>query len=223
MNIESRNIQLGKNGERFAVSIFEQIIGKRRIQRGWYNIKHQNWDNNYTYGTGVDIEVSEDNKPLIDIEVKNLKNQHRPYGTDFAVKEVVPRFYGSTAPIKLLFITFLCLLTEKARQLIEQAGIEIIEIGNWIVKATWKETFKKFMLNHYYELKSCLKLKPLSNRASKKRPIFSCSSTSSCLTSDCNNPLNMNKKHDINIECKLTKYIPINNNNSNEQENAKIT
>ena len=104
--MRSRNIQLGINGERFVFSLFERTIGKKRLEKGWYQIKHQDWDNNYNYGTGVDIGILEDDKPLIDIEVKNFKKQSRPYGTDIALKEVIPRFDGSTAPIRLLFISF---------------------------------------------------------------------------------------------------------------------
>ena len=219
--MRSRNIQLGINGERFVVSAFERIIGKRRLEKGWYQIKHQDWENNYNYGTGLDIEILENNKPLIDGEVKNLKNQSRPYGTDFALKQVIPRFEGSQAPIKLLFITFLCLLTTKAKQLIKQAGIRIIEIGSWIVKATWRQALKQFMLSHYHELKSYLKLKSLKNGTSKTRHNSSSSLVTSSSISNCNycyynsttNSLKINKTHDTNIKCKLTKYL-----NSNDSK-----
>jgi len=39
--MRSRNIQLGINGERFVFSLFERTMGKKRLEKGWYQVKHQ--------------------------------------------------------------------------------------------------------------------------------------------------------------------------------------
>jgi len=224
---------LGINGERFVTSVFERLIGKKRLQKGWYQIKHQDWGNNYNYGTGVDIEIhDEDDKPLIDAEVKNWKTQSKPYGTDVALKEIHTRFWQSTAPIKILFISFLHLLTYEARDLIKQAGIEIIEIGNWIVKATWKETLKQFMFQHYHRLRNLLNLKTLRQNKNKSRRTFVVHNSSDIVVNSlvCNSSgynsnslLQLNKQHDTNIDHKLSEYIINNNNSHNGQRNTRNT
>lgn len=162
----NRKITLGINGERFTVDVFERLIGKTRLKKGWYKINHHRWDSHYNYGTGVDVQIEKDDKPFVDVEVKNWKNQPRTYGVETARSEIINRFIWSNAPIKICFISFLSLLSQKAQQLIRNWGIYLIPIGNWIVKATWKTALKHFMSNHYYRLRYYLQLKPLPKRAS---------------------------------------------------------
>lgn len=198
MKASSRNEVLGKNGEKFVNNVFERLIGKKRLKKGWYKIKHQDWAKNYNYGTGTDIKIYEDNLLLVDVEVKNWKHQDRPYGTEIAISEILDRFTRSFAPVKLLIISFLSLLTNRAKELLRQSGIQTLEMGNWIVRATWAETYKQFVMSNYYRLRKLLNI--------KKHRFYSSSVNSSVnLNHKSSNYSKLIRKHDTNI-VKLTGY-----------------
>lgn len=136
----TRTERLGIIGEKFVNSIFEALIGKTRLRKQWYSIIHQDWSQNYNYGNGVDVKILKQGKKFIGAEVKNWKQQPRTYGEETAREEIISRFVNCTAPIKLLFISFAWLLSQKARELILNSGIEIIEIGSFLdIGKSWFE------------------------------------------------------------------------------------
>jgi hypothetical protein len=108
----------------------EQIVNTamRKAFLGW-TTKHNPFNNQYRYAcsSGIDNTATHEGYEPIYSEVKNLKNQTKPYGTDFVIKHVLPRFNGIKDGVKVLFITFL-LLTLEARQLLKQQGITVITI-----------------------------------------------------------------------------------------------
>ena len=53
---------------------------------------------------------------------------NRPYGTETARTEIIDRFKNYAGGLKVLIISFLCLLTKKALELLETHNIHIIEI-----------------------------------------------------------------------------------------------
>lgn len=147
-------IRLGIQGEKFVLAIFEKMLGKRRQKRE-YRIEHNDFSiKRYPMGTGLDLKILKDGKPLIDAEVKNWNQQLRSYGVEHAQSEVIDRFIYSLAPIKLLFISYMSLLTSKAIKLIRSYGIQIIEIGATIKPNTsWGTNLKHFCIKHYHRLK----------------------------------------------------------------------
>lgn len=149
-------IALGIQGEKFILNRLDKLLGKRRQRRN-YRIEHNSFNRSkYPMGTGLDLKVFRDDKPLIDAEVKNWNWFNRPYGTEFA-KEILDRFIGSIAPIKLLFISYVSLLTHAVIELIKKAGITIIEIGATIQPhESWGQHLIQFQNRNYYKLRKLL-------------------------------------------------------------------
>lgn len=196
-------ITMGILGEKFVSKVLESIYRK---EKGFY-VEHQNWAKNYNYGNGLDVQVREHGKPKIDVEVKNWKLFNKPYGMDVVKTEILERFENSKAQLKLLVITFVCLLSKKAFQLLEQYNIKIIEIGNLITRITFRSTFNNF--KHYLKQKLAKFFDSCSNSSSYLVSSSSLSFNSNLLLS------NNSMKHDTNIEKS--------NNNSISEAIKKIT
>jgi len=148
------------------------------------------------------------------LKKEDWDKKDRPYGRESVIKEVIPRFKGSLAPIKILFITFISLLTKGAVRLIEESGIRIIEIGHWIIgktcnrlygyKETWTEALKDFRSKHYGRLRQLL---GLPTKAKTKARLFK--SMSSYLTnSDIDPCTHIGLKHDRPLMKSMKPYIP---------------
>ena len=121
-------IDLGIAGEKFIVKGLDLIM-KNSSQRDNYRIGHTTFDPKYyCWGTGVDGQVFIYLKSLIDYEVKNWRYSKRLYSIRY-LKEIVDRFKDSVAPIKILFISYLCILAHKLIDAIRDAGIIILELG----------------------------------------------------------------------------------------------
>ena len=92
---------------------------------------------------------------------------NRPYGTETAETEIIDRFKNYAGGIKVLSISFLCLLTKKALELLEAHDIHVIEIG----KLVGKNDFPRKGKNNktFYSLKSKL-FKLWANHKQKARP-----------------------------------------------------
>jgi hypothetical protein len=149
-----RNIALGLNGEKFIVRLLESFLGSRRLESGEYRIEHTDFEH-YSWGSGVDLKVWHKDKLKIAGEVKNLKNQDRPYGTDFVRNECLPRYEDmfGIAEHLVLFISYIHLLTKEGLRLLGEFGIEVIEIGEWIVKKTWARVMKDFRIKFYHKIR----------------------------------------------------------------------
>jgi hypothetical protein len=83
------------------------------------------------------------------IEVKNLKEQDKPYGTDFVRRHILSRAEGIDG-LKLLVITFLN-LTKLGIQLLQENNWVIIEVGERLTYEFYRE------LNKLYKLSSKIK------------------------------------------------------------------
>ena len=142
-------IGLGIIGEKFNNSVAKSIF---KVKEG-YRVRHVDWDN-YSYGHGLDLRVFKRNKQVMAIEVKNWRKMNRPYGTDIARTEIIDRFKNCAGGIKVLIISFLCLLTKQALTLLEKHNIHIIETR----KLIGKNDFPKKGRNNkvFYSLKSKL-------------------------------------------------------------------
>lgn len=119
------HLYYGSLGERIVCS----AIKTRFKTSDGYTVKHNTFGKQYEYcaGSGSDIKVEDENR-TVEVEVKNLKEQPKPYGTDFAVRHIVPRFQFQSS-LKVLVITFMSLLTQHAIRILEQSGIKIVEVG----------------------------------------------------------------------------------------------
>jgi len=163
--VTPHNIVHGICGEKPIVHMIKCMIGKTRFRKGWFYIKHNSWGRHYCHGHGTDITVfDKDHDSIIDIEIKNWKEQPRNYGIETAQNEIIDRFRDSTAKIKLLIISYISLLTYKARDLIENAGIKIMELGNFIepndswgyILKTFRQTFWENGTTNYQNIKKFL-------------------------------------------------------------------
>jgi len=193
----NREEWLGINGESFAVHVLKAIIGKNPL-----TVLHQDWFSHYNYGEGSDFKIADSEfNVLVEGEVKNWKHQNRPYGTEIAKEEILPR-YTTQAPIKLLIITYLSLLTQKALELLRQHNITVIEVSGLIVKATKNQLFKP-LLRKLYPI-----LKPLLEKAKPHRKI-SKNNKDLKLTNYCQH--NRNNKHITNNTIKNTHDTTIRN------------
>lgn len=150
MKTDSSKIGLGKIGEIVIDGVTRSLF---KVRDG-FRVKHIDWDN-YTYGSGLDVRVFERNKQILAIEVKNWNWQDRPYGLDIVRREIIDRFKNFSGGIKVLIITFLCLLTSEGIELIKSRGIEIIEVGTLITTEIFKSSI-------FYQIKA--KLASLWNR-----------------------------------------------------------
>ena len=145
----NNKIGLGIIGEKFTNSVAKSIF---RAKDG-YRVEHVDWDN-YSYGHGLDLRVFKRNKQVIAVEVKNWRQMNRPYGAVYAEEQILDRFKNYAGGIKVLIISFLCLLTKKALELLEAHDIHVIEIG----KLVGKNDFPRKGKNNktFYSLKSKL-------------------------------------------------------------------
>lgn len=140
------NLYKGKIGEKVTVSAV-QISYKTK---DGFKVKHNPFGSEYQYAcsSGIDIKVTQGCKDYAEIEVKNLSPQPKPYGTDFVREKILPRFAHSGGGLKLLVITFLCLLTNLAVKLLEQQGIVIIEVGEKLTNEFYRNLKKLYTLGN---------------------------------------------------------------------------
>jgi hypothetical protein len=142
----SDNLRTGKQGEQITVSALKT---KYKTKDG-FRVTHNQFGSQYEYscGQGVDVKVYDGCKEIAELEVKNLAEQKKPYGTDFVRKKVLPRFSHSGGGLKLFVITFLSLLTHLAVQLLEQEGITIIEVGERLTSEFYRDLKKLYVLGN---------------------------------------------------------------------------
>lgn len=140
------NLYEGMTGEKV---VTDSLRTKFKAKDG-YMLKHNPFGKQYEYscGIGVDVKVYDGCKELAQIEVKNLSQQQKPYGTDFVRKKVLPRFSHNGGGLKLFVITFLSLLTKLAVQLLEQEGITIIEVGERLTSEFYRDLKKLYVLGN---------------------------------------------------------------------------
>jgi len=153
-----RNDYYGVNGESHVINVLKAVIGRHRL-----NVLHVDWFNHYNHGDGADFKIVDTEfNVLVEGEVKNWQQQGRPYGTEIIESEVLTRF-TTEAPIKLLIITFLSLLTHKALELLKQHGITVIEVGGLMLGEGKSRLFKP-LLKKLYSI-----LKPLLTKHNRRR------------------------------------------------------
>ena len=145
----NNKVGLGVIGEKFSDSVAKSIF---KVEDG-YRVKHVDWDN-YSYGHGLDLRVFKRNKQVLAIEVKNWREMNRPYGTETARTEIIDRFRNYAGGLKVLIISFLCLLTKKALELLEAHNIHVIEIGKLVGRKDFPRKGKDNEV--FYRLKSRL-------------------------------------------------------------------
>lgn len=126
----AENLRQAKNGEK---GIYSALRLNHKKSEGW-EIGHNSFDSQYYYccGSGRDLCLFDLHDPdnLFLFEVKSLSPQDRPYGTDFVIIKVLPRFDGADPnAIKILVITYLNLLTKEALALLAKHHIFVFEIG----------------------------------------------------------------------------------------------
>jgi len=199
----NNKIGLGIIGEKFTNSVAKSIF---RAKDG-YRVNHVDWDN-YSYGHGLDLRVFKQNKQVIAVEVKNWRQMNRPYGAVYAEEQILDRFKNYAGGIKVLIISFLCLLTKKALELLEAHDIHVIEIG----KLVGKNDFPRKGKNNktFYSLKS--KLSKLWRDLKQARTKVVCSVSQSKLDRfDGSNDLkghttnNLKQQHDTDSKKQLVK------------------
>jgi hypothetical protein len=134
-----------------------------------WTVKHNNFGKQYEYccSSGVDVTLTKDNYQPIVLEVKNLADQTKPYGTDFVVRHILPRFAHLINCLKVLVITFLHLLTQKAIQLLKDNDIQIIEVGERLTTQFQITNKIHILANRLQHL-----IKPRKNAAVQYRPIL---------------------------------------------------
>jgi hypothetical protein len=216
------NLYYGRLGEQ----VTTQAIKTQFKAKDGFKVKHNSFGTQYEYccSHGIDITITGDKKPVY-IEVKNLKQQPKPYGTDYVKRHIKPRFEGLEG-IKILVITYLKLLTLEARQLLLHEGISILATGQRLTSEFFKD------LKRLYSLGACIAdtVKQLINSSVKK--VFNSSLTVSSVLGvyDCldnyldthiplgdydnnTNTTTINNKHDT------VKQESIENNDSEHQNN----
>ena len=164
------NLYEGMTGEKV---VTDSLRTKFKAKDG-YVLKHNIFGKQYEYscGIGVDVKVYDGCKELAQIEVKNLAQQTKPYGTDFVRKKVLPRFSHSGGGLKLFVITFLSLLTKLAVQLLEQEGITIIEVGERLTSEFYQNLKKLYVLGNTIH-KAITNFWKGKNEPKKSTPLFS--------------------------------------------------
>jgi len=192
--MKSNKVGLGIIGEKFSDSVAKSIF---KVKDG-YRVKHVDWDN-YSYGHGLDLRVFKRNKQVLAVEVKNWREMNRPYGTETARTEIIDRFKNYAGGLKVLIISFLCLLTKKALELLEAHNIHIVEVGKLIGKNDFPP--KGHNAKAFYSLKA--KIERLFKERAKS--VF-CGVHSGCgnqlllsgvdTTTVNNNQLKQHKEHD---------------------------
>ena len=146
---KSNKIGLGIISEKFCTKVAESTFKKRED----FEVKHVDW-NKYNYGDGLDLRIFQRNKQIIGVEVKNWRYFKRPYGTQVAEDEIIDRFRNFAGGLKVLIISFLSLLTQKAIRLLEVHNIHIIEVGKLVGKNDFPRRGKDNTV--FYSLKSKL-------------------------------------------------------------------
>jgi hypothetical protein len=168
----------------------EQVINSatRKAFPEW-TVKHNSFGSRYEYacGHGVDLTATKDGFLPIYGEVKNLKQQPKPYGTDFVKRHVLPRFEGLFG-VKVLFITFLSLLTQDALVMLKRNGIIPFEIGERLTTEFFKHYEKVYQLAN--RIKSKVQPKPSSSSIPLTNPN---TLTPYCISS--NTPISNNKEN----------------------------
>jgi hypothetical protein len=139
-----------------------------------YKVKHNKFNSEYEYccGSGIDIKVIQGCKDYAEIEVKNWSPQKKPYGTKTVINEVLPRFSHSGGGLMMLVITFLSLLTKAAIQLLEQAGITIIEVGEKLTSEFYRDLKKLYVLGNQIK-KAITKFWTRKAQPKASQPLFS--------------------------------------------------
>jgi len=188
-------IYLGILGEKCVHAVLKRIYPKKK----GFIVKHPEWNEDYPNDNSFDISVtSQDGKRLLDGEAKNWKKQPRTYGVDTVQKQIISRFITSTARLKILFISYLELLTEEAISLIQESGILIIELGYLITdKLSFIQTFNSL----HKKLLSYLQPKQLS-----LTPLISSSSTPLTIN---NKSIIHNDNHTLNNQSKINNHLSI--------------
>lgn len=165
--MKSNKIGLGIIGKKWFHALVKSIFKARQ----GYKIKHVDWEN-YSYGYGQDLRLFKRNRQVMASEVKNWRKMDRPYGTDIAEKEIMDRFANFSGGFKILVISFLCLLTRKAKMLLRSHNIYVIEIGKLIGKNDFPRkgknnkvfyTFKSKFLRLWISLKWLARSKVVSH------------------------------------------------------------
>jgi hypothetical protein len=141
------NLYHGKTSEKIVVDALKTKFKKR----DGYMIKHNPFNSQYRYACakGIDIPVYFEETQIAEIEVKGLADQPKPYGTDYVYRHILPRF-SKTNCVKILVITYEHLLTKKAKDILEQHGIIIFEIGYRLTTSIYQN------LKQLYSLGSAL-------------------------------------------------------------------
>ena len=134
----SSNLYQAKNGEK---GIYNAL--RTQYRKETCVIGHNTFGSQYEYccGSGIDLSMIDLlNHPefIVHIEVKNLTQQNKPYGTDFVIKKVIPRFTDPNAT-KVLAITYLNLLTKKDFLLLAKERIHVFEIGYVLTPDIYKK------------------------------------------------------------------------------------
>ena len=161
--MESNNkVGLGIIGEKFTNSVAKSIF---KVKEG-FRVIHVDWDN-YSYGHGLDLRVFQRNKQVMAIEVKNWREMNRPYETQTARTEIIDRFKNYAGGLKVLIISFLCLLTKKAIELLEAHNIHVLEIGKLVGRKDFPRKGKNNEV--FYQLKSKLQKLWLDHKFNQKQ------------------------------------------------------
>lgn len=194
------NLFWGSTGERIVTSAVNLSFRK---QDGYY-IKHNNFEDITQYCTGYGMDITIQYKPegygfVCAIEVKNLKDQKKPYGTDFVKRHILPRGEGITG-LKLLVITFLSLLTKQGIELLKKHGWKFVEVEE---RLTY-EFYEKGNRYKLYELADKIKkaVRSLYNKLSSL-PYYINKSTSK-QHNDSNKSFDTPKLHDTPALNKLS-------------------
>ncbi|MDH5783159.1 MAG: hypothetical protein OEZ35_05790 [Candidatus Bathyarchaeota archaeon] len=160
--MKSNKVGLGIIGEKFSDSVAKSIF---KVKEG-YRVIHVDWDN-YSYGYGLDLRVFKRNKQVMAIEVKNWREMNRPYGTETARTEIIDRFRNYAGGLKVLIVSFLCLLTKKALELLETHNIHIIEMEKLVGRKDFPRKGKNNEV--FYQLKNKLQKLWLDYRHNQKQ------------------------------------------------------
>jgi hypothetical protein len=219
------NIKQGKDGEKVC-------LGALRTQfkvRDGYRIKHNDFGTQYQYcsGHGMDLKIYEfdsmsDIERLIAvIEIKNLSDQSKPYGIDFVLLKVLPRAEGIPSFIpKILLITYIKLLTKSAIELLHQEGWVIVETGEVLTSEYFQDLKKLYCLGA--KIKSAIDtankriLNQLITKTNKSVAYFFNSKFTAKLDRFIDNSINSNTVNTITHN-----VINLNNNQINNKNNIE--
>jgi len=144
--MNGNKIALGIILEKWVFAVLKSLFKARE----GFRVLHVNWQR-YNYGHGQDLRVFQRNRQILAIECKNWRMLNRPYGTDICETEIIDRFKNHAGGIKLLIITFADLLTKKARNLLKQHNVHIIETCKLIGKRDFPR--KHHFVELFYQVK----------------------------------------------------------------------